>query len=1057
MARASRISYQLLFVILGLTLARDSAKADTPELFVEDRVGGMTLQGTNLYWYADCGDDFSSRTKLRSKPTQGPVGPSTELNLYSPSTCQPDRIATNVAIDETNVYWVAGDGRVMTLPANGDGSVAPRELMRTGLTSVGGTGNSSSIAVDGTYLYWNERNRLMRAPKTGGGAASTIYSSDGIRLIRAVGDGNLYFIRGTQLVFLQSIGGLFFPRYLDSNVKDYALDNLSVYWAAARPGAPAYVRSQLHGATSSTVVYTADSRTPDIDALAVDSTSIYVHTRQPAGSGPIFRLPLSGGTVTAITSYLSIAPRLLSDGQYLFWTDYNTGIYRLRVNAAPIARPNGNIWITGLEVTQGIQVPENLVPLVGFKPTVVRVYVRSQEDSNGPWNNVRAQLSVRGSSETHGSPVITVPPGGSNPRSRDDSFTFLLNPADTAPGERSLTVRIFGPVGRPETRVADNTMTKRLAFGPPRSITIWGYTFGNRNNAADCMGGAPNDYVPPFSNFDVHRQYVENTYPVSAVTIVPLPGTGMTFDNTAYEDMPCGAARRAGDALMRIVSTMPEGSQRVNFMYPTQGSWGWCCNQDRGHSVVHSEDERTDPGITLSHEMAHSYGGIFFNAHTFDRAFGYPRTNYTASSDDDGPLGPWVGVELFPTSRLIPGLAPDGRPAAWDFMSYHPPGQPFWVSPYTYCKLLNYLSNGEVLCPNTVEGGGMERSFFTPERSTEIGRSETFRAHHAHAIGNELSDLSRLKQTASGNPVFLYVAGDVSPDGRVRLAPFETIDAIKDLTSKPLGKTYTLRFEDVEGKVLAEFPFDVSPFNSSPPKGAKNSRIQARPFNFYVPWNSATARIAIFKDNIELAHRIVSRHTPKISTLTLVINKTPSGKQSLSWKALDEDGDQLTYSVWYSRDGGREWVPIAANLNVDNLRVDLDQLPGANAALFRVLASDGVNTSQLTMEKSFTVSPKPPQITISNLADGATLNGGQEYLLEASAFSYEHGAITDSNAFVWLDKGGRRLGVGPWIVLRLSLGEHVIKLNVTDPSGLTAAAYKRLVVQPTRSEIQRRP
>lgn len=1042
------VSKLLLFVILCLALPVDSAKADTPELFVEDRVGGMTIQGTTVYWYTNCGDDFSpSQSRLRSKPSQGPVGPSNQVTLYYPPTCQTDRVAsTDVAIDEANLYWLAADGRIMTLPRNSDGTVAPRELRTTGLGSVGGTASSSSIAVDGTYLYWNERNRLMRAPKTSSDAATMIYSSADIRLIRAGGDGSIYFIRGRQLVFLQPLGPFFVPRYIDSNVRDYALDSTRVYWAA-NAGGTAYIRSQLRGATSSSLLYTADSRTPEIDSLAVDSTSIYVHTRQSSGGGPIFRLPLSGGTATAITPYLSIGTPLLTDGQYLFWTDYNTGIYRLRVNAAAIASPDGNIWITGIEVTQGIQVLNNLVPLVGFKATVVRVYVQSREDSNGPWNDVRAQLTVSGSSGIHGSPVINVSPGGSNPRIRDDSFTFLLNRDETAPGARDLTVRIFGAAGRPETNSADNVRTQRVNFGPSRHITLWGYTYGNRNNGDTCAGAAPNDYVPPFSNFDAHRQYLENAYPVSSITIVPLPGSGQTFDNNAYGENPCGSSQRAGEALTRIVAGMPEGSERVYFLHPTQGSGGWCCNAVNGHYIPHGEDERTDPGVTISQEAGHSYGGVFLNMHTFDPGFGYPRTDNMAGSDNDGPIGPWVGVELAPTSRLIPGQTSDGRPAAWDFMSYHPPGQPFWISPYTYCKLLNYMSEGRVLCPATVEGGGMERGFFAPERFSETARFASFKSSFAHPNANQLSGDTQLKQATSARRTFLYVAGDVSADGKVTLAPFEMIDDDKDLTTRPLGKTYALRLEDAEGKVLAESAFDVSPLHSSPPKGVKHSLIRPRPFNLYVPWDSATARIVILKDNKELAQRVVSPHAPKISHLTLAEGKSMIGKQNLSWKAIDEDGDKLTYSVWYSRDAGREWIPIAANLNVDALTIDFDQLPGASEALLRVLASDGVNTSQLATQKVFSVPPKGPQITISGLEDGANIDEGQDYLLRGSASSYEHGAITDSKAFVWEDKVSGKLGIGPWIVLRLSPGEHTISLTVTDASGMAATAYRRLVVK----------
>lgn len=69
------------------------------------------------------------------------------------------------------------------------------------------------------------------------------------------------------------------------------------------------------------------------------------------------------------------------------------------------------------------------------------------------------------------------------------------------------------------------------------------------------------------------------------------------------------------------------------------------------------------------------------------------------------------------------------------------------------------------------------------------------------------------------------------------------------------------------------------------------------------------------------------------------------------------------------------------------------------------------------------------------------------FLILRPTFTYEHGATTDSKAFVWQDKAGKNLAIGPWIVLRLSPGEHTIGLTVTDASGVPATVYRRLVVK----------
>src|SRR5262249_40577741 len=118
--------------------------------------------------------------------------------------------------------------------------------------------------------------------------------------------------------------------------------------------------------------------------------------------------------------------------------------------AMAIGRP-GRVFITGMELTQSIQTPENQIPLVADKVTFVRVYVQAEADSAGAWSGVGARLRVSGItiSISPVTPTIKVSVAGSDRRTLNDSFIFELSGAAVAVGERNFDVQLIPPSGRP--------------------------------------------------------------------------------------------------------------------------------------------------------------------------------------------------------------------------------------------------------------------------------------------------------------------------------------------------------------------------------------------------------------------------------------------------------------------------------------------------------------------------------------------------------------------------------------------------------------------------------
>jgi hypothetical protein len=163
----------------------------------------------------------------------------------------------------------------------------------------------------------------------------------------------------------------------------------------------------------------------------------------------------------------------------------------------------GDIWVTGMELTQAVQTyPGNQIPLVGYKRTVVRVYLQSRDDVRGPWTDVTGRLTVRNISGSHaGGPIrdrvllpstndsraaITASTTGSHRDRWDDSLNFVLDLDQTASGEREFQVEISTIARRPETNATNNSLPRplRVRFENISGFSVFGVTYRTSSIAA---------------------------------------------------------------------------------------------------------------------------------------------------------------------------------------------------------------------------------------------------------------------------------------------------------------------------------------------------------------------------------------------------------------------------------------------------------------------------------------------------------------------------------------------------------------------------------------------
>ncbi len=196
-----------------------------------------------------------------------------------------------------------------------------------------------------------------------------------------------------------------------------------------------------------------------------------------------------------------------------------------------------------------------------------------------------------------------------------------------------------------------------------------------------------------------------------------------------------------------------------------------------------------------------------------------------------------------------------------------------------------------------------------------------------------------------------------------------------------------------------------------------------------------------------LITRTVSANTPTVTLQSPGGGITLTGNSVIvSWSAFDADGDPLTFSLDYSKDGGATWTPLSGQIPSTTIAIDLTQLPGSPQGKFRVWASDGVNTATDETAGTFVVPNKAPQILSVDPISGTTYVVSQTISFEAEAYDPEDGQLPDGN-LQWSSDIDGVLGTGALLQLdTLSIGTHTITLTVTDSDNHVTTAATMVIV-----------
>jgi len=683
------------------------------------------------------------------------------------------------------------------------------------------------------------------------------------------------------------------------------------------------------------------------------------------------------------------------------------------VTYTPIA--NGTRFtFMGMEVNQAIQNLNNSVTLLANKRTVVRVYLRLTGPTTSI-HDVSARLSAtfvdglnHGVTNIVSSNKIMVDSSTDiNAKRRDinASFNFELPSEWIVPGVVHFEISSLYIEDNQTLLPCDGCDNVDHSFlpiyvhfvqAPAVRVKLENVTYTETQN------GTSTSFTPRAADDSLLISWLKRAYPTDQV----LTSTGSITNVTGTPDknFTCNTIN-ATLGQVRAIEVANGVDSRTKYYGLVSDSGGFMrgCSPS-APSTVGSGPSGTPASAGYNWDTDASFAD-WYGGHELGHQYGRKHPGYSTCSSvaqgKDDPNYPYAGGLIsgpdlhnfgFDTGDSTNNIQEQVyAPDVWsDVMTYN---CNVWISDYTYLGILQNLKD-------------LEKN----QSSSVVAK---------HSSGNNLlvsGTINLTKETA-------------------QLLPFLRLPNLQ-LTARPEKSKFSIELFDGRGTLLARYPFNPGIDTDIPP-----GEDIIGSFNEVVPFVQGTRRIVIAEGDEVFASRIVSKHTPETELIF------PNGGEKLqgptvtvTWKSRDVDGGALTYDLFYSTDAGKTWQMVAMNIQDTHYTVKLNELPGGDRSLFRVITTDGVNTSIENSDHVFSVPATAPQVTITSPSNKSSFTTDQTIVFTGSALDLKDGPLGDTMLKWSSDKQGV-LGTGHSLaVTGLKPGLHTITLEATNSSGLVGKA-----------------
>ena len=379
-----------------------------------------------------------------------------------------------------------------------------------------------------------------------------------------------------------------------------------------------------------------------------------------------------------------------------------------------------------------------------------------------------------------------------------------------------------------------------------------------------------------------------------------------------------------------------------------------------------------------------------------------------------------------------------------------PPAQNTWMDKYHHEKFINSIN-----------------SRFSDEILQVDSTTEKVQVDYFSGLmtfdefsGPQKAEIISVFSTMGINPAGLFDTGTASmesydPQGNPATIYFDRFAIeLRDDSGNSVKKSYFDRLEpvsDEDGEIVPlKLSFNV-PVYDPPEYESLAITVGGRTIwdiHLESDFSKLTTKDAVVEGR-ELASVELSSNAPSVEIISPVSpdHAFVGDTIDVAWRGSDADGDDLTYELYYSVDGGNTFRLVLGDTAATSFSLNRDDWPGSAEARFRVSVSDGTR-SAFQDSVVFSVAEHRPQVWIEDPLDNDIFAANQGIVLSASGYDNEDGILPFS-AYRWESSLDGDLGIGEFIVLSagdLSTGSHRIEVTATDSSGAIASRDVNITV-----------